>query len=275
MWGFGSTFFLGCTTIETQPVVTIACHGTRFTDIHAVFLDKDGTLADVASYLSQLGHAQAELMECQWPGTYELTLKILGLSPLGLSASGLLAVGSRQETIMASAAAAAIMGCPWVQAIELATATLTAADQQCAPKVTYTPLLPGALDFLKRLKQTPIKIIMVSADAQSNLEDFVQHYQLQAYFDKIQGVSTMHPLKTEPSFLPAICQAINISPRQGLVIGDAATDLRMAEITRGFIGFLGGWQPMLLREAILPKHGLRQPTIAYEFVTDFSQITVA
>ncbi len=254
-------------------MVNVVCNGKRFTDIDAVFLDKDGTLADVAAYLSQLGSTQATLMEQLLPGTYDLTLQALGISADSLNPAGLLAVGSRQETILGTAAAAAMMGCPWVNAVDLATTTLAAAARQCSPKAAYTPLLPGVLGFLERLRQVNIKIIMVSADAQINLEQFVQYYALQPYFDHLQGVSSQHPIKTAPDFLSTACQAIDCLPAQGLVIGDAASDLRMAESTRGFIGYLGGWQPPLSPADILGSTD-RTPSLECGFAQGFSQITL-
>ncbi len=257
-------------------MVTIACNDKFFQGVDAVFLDKDGTLADVANYLNQLGYLQAQLMEQALPGTYELILKALGVTPEGLMASGLLAVGSRQETVLGTAAAAAMTGCPWVQAVDLATTTLTIADQRCSPKALYTPLLPGVLEFLRRLKQAKLKVIMVSADSQQNLDQFVQHYHLHTYFDRIQGVSSQHPTKLEPSFLAAACQSIGLSPNQGVVIGDAASDLCMAASARGFIGYLGGWQPALSVVDILGIDGSASTlSLEYGFATDFSQIILA
>ncbi|MEA5464002.1 HAD family hydrolase [Leptothoe sp. PORK10 BA2] len=259
-------------------MVTVFCNGQLFTDIHAVFLDKDGTLANVAAYLSQLGHTQAELMERQLPGSQDWVLRALGFCHGGLSPSGLLAVGSRQETIVGIAAAAAMVGCPWVEAMDLARTTLGAADQQHSPKAAYTPLLSGALEFLGRLRQAGLKIVMVSADGQENLEKFVQHYGLATYFDHLQGVSCQHPAKTSRNFLPAACQAIDCEPHQGLVIGDAASDWQMAQSTRGFIGYLGGWQSPLSKTDILGPAGAAQAgsqgdlSLARSFATDFSQI---
>lgn len=252
-------------------MVNILCNGKRFTGIDAVFLDKDGTLADVAAYLRQLGSIQATLMEQLLPGTYELTLKALGMSADSLDPAGLLAVGSRKETILGTAAAAAMVGCPWIKAVDLAAATLAAAARQCSPKAAYTPLLPGVLEFLQRLRQAHLKIIMVSADAQKNLEQFVQHYRLQSYFDQLQGVNAQHPTKTTPDFLSTACQAVGVLPEQGLVIGDAASDLHMAESAHGFIGFLGGWQPTLSPADILGSTD-RKTSVECEFAKNFSQI---
>ena len=269
MWGQWSHIFYG---MMQQNAIAITCNTHKFTDIRGVFLDKDGTLADVAVYLTQLGYAQAQLLESQLPGTYDLILKALGFKEQGITASGLLAVGSRQETIIGTAAAVAMVGCPWVQALELAKVALTTADQHYVPKAPFTPLLPGALTFLKRLKQAGIKVIMVSADSQQNLENFVSHYELQRYFDRLQGVSSQHPSKINPSFLQAACQGLGISPAQGLVIGDAASDFRMAASTKGFIGFLGGWQPQLLETDILADHGQPDAFDNYTFAREFSEI---
>ncbi|MEM9482689.1 MAG: HAD-IA family hydrolase [Cyanobacteria bacterium P01_F01_bin.116] len=257
-----------------QNAISITCNAQRFTDIHGVFLDKDGTLADVATYLTQLGQMQAQLLEAQLSGTQNLTLKALGFTDQGITASGLLAVGSRRETIVGTAAAIAIIGCPWIKALELANAALTTADQRYSPKASFTPLLPGALDLLKRLKQAGLKIIMVSADSQQNLESFVDHYELQPYFDRLQGVNSQNPSKIDPSFLKAACQGLDISPDQGLVIGDAASDFRMAATTKGFIGFLGGWQPQLLGTNILAGYEHWQITALpnHTFVKNLSDI---
>ena len=254
-------------------MATIVCNGKSLTDIQAVYLDKDGTLADVATYLTQLGRTQAQLMEQRFPGTCALTLKALGLTSEGIAASGLLAVGSRQETILAAAIAAAIAGGPWVQSVDLATATFALADQKHTPKAAYTPLLPGVLNFLQRLKQAKLKLIMVSADSQNNLEQFVHHHSLADYFDHLQGVSSQHPAKTEPGFLLAACQAIGLLPHQGVVSGDSASDVRMAESAKGFIGYLGGWEPRLLPSDILTEPSTGKPLDSL-FVTDLSQITV-
>ncbi|MEM8612619.1 MAG: HAD family hydrolase [Cyanobacteria bacterium P01_H01_bin.105] len=254
-------------------MVTLSCNGKLFRNIHAVFLDKDGTLANVANYLIQLGHIQAQLMEQELPGTCALILKALGLTPEGLTASGLLAVGSRQETILGAASAAAITGCPWVQAVELATATFAIADKKCSPKAVYTPLLPGVLGLLQRLRQANLKLIMVSADSQSNLEQFVEHYELAAYFDHLQGVSNQNPSKTAFDFLPRACQAIGLLPNQGVVIGDSASDLRMAESAKGFIGYLGGWQPVLSPIDILGDMG-SSVSLDCSFIADFRQLDI-
>lgn len=257
-------------------MVTVSCNGKLFTNIHAIFLDKDGTLANSAAYLSQLGHTQAQLMARQLPNTYDLTLRVLGFSHGELSASGLLAVGSRQETIIGIATVAAMVGHPWVQAMELARATVRTADQQYSPKALYTPLLPGALEFLKRLRQAQLKVIMVSADSQDNLENFVEHHHLNAYFDKLQGVSSQNPSKLSADFLPNACQAINLAPSQGVVIGDSASDLRMAQSARGFIGYLGGWHPTLSEKDILGRDSIdhSERALAHGFATDFSQISL-
>ena len=253
---------------------TITCQGQHFTEIRGIFLDKDGTLANVASYLSRLGQLQAALMEQQLPGTRALTLKVLGFTDTGLTASGLLAVGSRYETIVATAAVATAKGYPWGEALALATTTLSAADKRCEPKATFTPPVAGAVEFLKRLKQAGLKIIMVSADSQDNVESFVDCHGLHTYFDRLQGVSGQHPSKAHPSFFQAACRGVGLEPHQGLVIGDAASDWQMAAAAGGFIGFLKGWSPPVSPADILQGGTQLGPLPQRAFVTNFRQIEV-
>ncbi|MBT9312388.1 HAD family hydrolase [Leptothoe kymatousa] len=253
-------------------MVTISCNGTVFPHIKAVFLDKDGTLANVSSYLTRLGHHQAQLMDKQRPGCLPLLLQVLGISENGLDPAGLMAVGNRQETLIGAASAAAIGGCPWVEAMALASTTFAVADQRYSPKAAHTPLLPGALDLLQRLRQGNLKISMVSADAQVHLENFVEHHQLQKYFDHLQGVCPEYPDKVAPNFFQAACHGLGMEPHQVLVIGDAATDLQVATRAAGFIGYLGGWQPPLGPTKIASQQSLDELSIASAFATDFWQI---
>lgn len=258
-------------------MATIVCDSKFFTDIKAIFLDKDGTLADVNQYLSSLGHHQAQLLDHRLPGTYGLALKTLGISAEGqLNPGGLMAVGSRQETILALGIALKdwCRECSREQAMDLAAATLAAADERCRPKAPHTPLLPGALDFLQRLRRGGLAIGMVSADGQRHLEEFVAHYGLGPYFDHLQGVSLIHPSKVAPSFLKATCHAMDVAPQEGLVIGDAASDLQVASQTAGFIGFLGGWQPHLQPETIAAQAHLNGLSVQAAFATAFGQIQV-
>ncbi|MEM6251402.1 MAG: HAD family hydrolase [Cyanobacteria bacterium P01_D01_bin.156] len=253
-------------------MVIVACKDVIFQDIQAVFLDKDGTLADVSRYLLSLGKCQAQLMEALIPGTYPWVLQALGISSGGLDPAGLMAVGSRQETINGVAKVLQEQLTENERIIDLVATTLAAAARQHLPKASYTPLLSGVIDFLRRLRQAGLKVSMVSADAQVHLVDFVEHYQLQNYFGHLQGVSRQYPSKVTPDFLQAVCQAIDVTPHQALMIGDAATDLHVATLTGGFIGYLGGWSPLLSPEQIASKQVLGALQIPSAFVTDFSQI---
>lgn len=254
-------------------MVTVICNGTVFTGMNAVFLDKDGTLANVDRYLTRLGYRQAQLMDKEMPGTHDVILRALGISCRGLDPAGLMAIGSRQETIFGIAnAVLTIQDCAWQHAVDLAKLTLAEAARQCLPKARYTPLLPGALNFLQRSRRAGLKISMVSADAQPNLVSFIEQYQLQVYFDHLQGVSQHYPDKVDPGFLKAACHALKVEPNEVLVIGDAATDVKVARQCGGFIGFLGGWQPPLSAEAIAPQTLWESLPIPVAFASEFSQI---
>ena len=224
-------------------MATVLCDRRYFAPIDAVFFDKDGTLANVADYLTRLGQRQADCMETALPGTKAGVLKALGFDNSSLSPQGLLAVGSRSETIEGIASAAAVEGYSYQTALAAAAAATAAADREISPKEAFTPLIPGAAELLARLKDARIKLALTSADSQENLQRFVTYYSLSSYFDHIQGTGADRPSKTAMGFLKTARQALRVAPERSMVIGDARSDYVMARNDRAAacVLVLGGW----------------------------------
>ena len=97
----------------------IKCQGHCFEDIQAVIFDKDGTLANVEPYLRLVGEARSHCIEAQVPRLYLPVMQALGIDENGIDPTGLMAVGSREENKIATAAYVAAAGYGWTSALAM------------------------------------------------------------------------------------------------------------------------------------------------------------
>ncbi|MEM9161446.1 MAG: HAD family hydrolase [Cyanobacteria bacterium P01_F01_bin.4] len=237
----------------------IYCNEVEFVGIQAVVFDKDGTLAQVDSFLSLLGQLRADQLAIAIPGVETSVLDSFGLRQ-GLDPTGLLAVASRTDNIIAIAAHVAATGRGWLESLAMVEGAFLEAEQKLPPKAPLTPLVPGTLDLLSRLQAAPIKVGLLSSDTQANVESWVETHQLNRYFSRLQGVCEARPSKTHAHFLAQACQSMQVDPAAVLVIGDSAADRVMATHAAGFIGVTGGWsQPF---EIVSPEPFLKPHAVA-------------
>jgi phosphoglycolate phosphatase len=227
----------------------------RFESLQAVIFDKDGTLAQVESYLASLGQKRARLVDAQVPGVQEPLLLAFGLEGARLSPTGLLAVGSRREGEIAAAAYIAETGKPWVGAVAIAIAAFDEAARYLTPKSPHTPLLPGTLELLQQLAATPAKIGILSADTSAQVEEFVTTYQLNSYIDVYHGIDGLRS-KPDPWLFTNLCAALGVDPGHTLMVGDSDADMAMAKAAQaaGCIGVSWGWSqpnPMVKADVII------------------------
>ncbi|MEL6327864.1 MAG: HAD family hydrolase [Cyanobacteria bacterium J06626_23] len=238
----------------------------RFGGIEAVVFDKDGTLASVEAYLADL--YKERLRQLLLAPSATLALQF-GVGDESIDPAGLLAVGSRLDNEIVVAAHLAQTGLPWITALKQAQAGFETASAQLRQKATQTPLIPGALSLVQRLRAAQVKCAIASADTQPEVDSFVDVHRLVDRFECWQGVQPERPDKTDPRFLQRVCQQLDVPPAQTLVVGDSAADAAMASAGKsaGFIGFMGGWsRPLALS---FPGSPNRRVT-----VDDFDQIHI-
>jgi len=249
-------------------MATIRCLDYSFEPVQAVLFDKDGTLANVETYLRALGSARAQsvaahLHTSKATQLQSAVLSTFGLSPDRLDPAGLLAVGSRYENEIAAAACLAAVGCGWIAAVERVKAAFVEAETALAPKVHKTPMLAGVNDLISRLAAAGVKVGIVSSDLHSEVAAFVDYYQL-AEVSWYCGASSTTLPKTHPDFLQFACEALMVDLAKTLVIGDSAADYRLAsQGAAGFLGMTGGWQePPDIDDAAKIFSALWQVTVA-------------
>ncbi|MGB7416786.1 MAG: HAD family hydrolase [Thermosynechococcaceae cyanobacterium] len=224
-----------------SPVATIQCQDKIFSNIEAVIFDKDGTLADVESYLKSLAQKRSRLSDAQVPGVQEPLLLAFGVEEGQLNPAGLQAVGSRRENEIATAAYIAETGKDWLAALEIARSAFSEADSYLKRKVDHTPLFPGTRDVLQALGEVGVKVGILSADSPQHVSDFINCYDLAGCVDAYQGVEDIS--KPDPRLFEQLCEQLNVSPSHTLMVGDAQVDLVMgkAASAAGCVQVTWGW----------------------------------
>ncbi|MGB3298128.1 MAG: HAD-IA family hydrolase [Phormidesmis sp.] len=223
-------------------MATLQCLGHRFENIQAILFDKDGTLADVESYLLALGRSRSQFIHTQVPDLKQPILSTFGLQDDSIDPAGLMAIGSRTENKIAAAAHVAAAGYGWIAALNLVESAFQRAEASLPAKVTQTPLIEGAAPLLRRLRSAQLKLGIVSADAQLEVKNFVDHHQL-TDIGWYCGAAPETLPKTHPEFLKLACQSMGVHSSSVVIIGDSAADLQLAQQgAAGFLGMTGGWR---------------------------------
>jgi phosphoglycolate phosphatase len=224
-------------------MVTLRTQDKTYENIQAIIFDKDGTLANVESYLKSLGQKRARLVDAQVPGVQEPLLLAFGVESTYLNPMGLLAVGSRRENMVAAAAYVAETGRDWAEALDIAIAAFTEADSYLKDKATHTPFFPDLRAWLEHLQGAGLKLGILSADTSQNIQSFIDTYQLQRLIEQYQGVDGLIS-KPDPMLYESLCQQLNVQPSQTLMVGDSTLDMQMARDagSAGGIGVTWGWQ---------------------------------
>lgn len=235
-------------------MATIRCAGKTYHNIRAVLFDKDGTLANTAPYLVQLGQYRARAVAARLKKstlsnqTSALTeteaqlLTAFGFENEQLNPAGLLAVASRMQTETAAAAFVVSQIKDWHEAMAIAQAAFQDADQQMPRKAATTHLFEAARPILEHLHQSGTKLGIISADITANIDDFVDYHKIQPLIDIAWG-NDKPPSKPNPEAYRQVCKQLEVLPEETLMVGDAEGDMSMAKGAQaaGCIGVTWGW----------------------------------
>lgn len=218
-------------------MIKIICKDKIFTDIEAIFFDKDGTIEDSRHYLYQLTNERIRLLTKHKPGIKDYLPKIFGIEAGNIDPKGLMAVGSRQDNELAAAAFIASSGCGWYQAKAIAYQAFEQAARNITPTKESYPMFSGTLPLLQKLTTAKCKLGIVSADSLSGIKRFVEQEQLQDYFQTLVG-SDRELQKPDPKLYLKACQTIDVAPQNTLMVGDSVGDILMAQ-QAGAAGTIG------------------------------------
>jgi phosphoglycolate phosphatase len=198
-----------------------------FSEVQAILFDKDGTLADSQPFLKGLAERRSHLMNTQVPGVQPALLNAFGLRQGQLDPAGLMAVGTRLENEIAAAVCITQTGCDWIEAKTIAQSVFIEADRSLSRKAPLTPLFLGALPLLKSLATVGLKLGILSADSDENVQDFAAYCEIAPYL-QLQMGTQMGLSKPDPQLLKMACEALEVSPANTLVVGDSQADMQLA-----------------------------------------------
>ncbi|MBD2678134.1 MULTISPECIES: HAD family hydrolase [Nostoc] len=206
-------------------MVTIKCRNVTFYNVQAILFDKNGTLEDSETFLRSLAQKAARLIDAQVPGVGEPLLMAFGVNGNILDPAGIVSVASRRETEIAAAAYIAETGRGWFECLKIARQALDEAEKYLGQ--TPSPLFVGSLEILKYLHEAGVKLGILSAATNYEVQQFVAHHQLSDYIQLQMGVDE-GPSKPDPVLFLQACQALGVEPSATLMVGDSVGDMQMA-----------------------------------------------
>ncbi len=109
----------------------------------------------------------------------------------------------------------------------------------------------GIRVMLRQLQDADVKLIVFSNKDDPETKSVIAHYFPDIHFSAVLGSRSGVPLKPDPAALLALLEELELSPGQGLYVGDTVTDLQCARAAKiPSVAVLWGFQPkeMLLGE---------------------------
>lgn len=229
--------------------------GRSIGKFQGVLFDKDGTISHSEPYLIRLAKLRIDhsvnLFSAksknpdQLSTLQKLLSKIYGLTDNHVDPGGIIAVGSRETNLLSTATVFCLLGDCWPDALKLAQRVFTYADQneKISGSSLQRTLLPGVRTVLDKLNEAGIKCALISNDSSAGIENFLTQNLLLNKIETFWSAENI-PTKPDPQAVIKLCNELDMTPTNCVLIGDADSDLRMARDANigAVIGYISGWE---------------------------------
>jgi len=91
-----------------------------------------------------------------------------------------------------------------------------------------THMLPGVLETLKTLKNMGLKMAVFTMNGEKSTNHITRIFRLEQFFDATVTRESVSAVKPDPEHLEAVLSALNIEPKEAIVVGDSALDMKCA-----------------------------------------------
>ncbi|MCT0219532.1 HAD-IA family hydrolase [Synechococcus sp. CS-1329] len=252
-------------------MVELLLRGQTLGSVEAVLFDKDGTLSLSEPGLLALSRARLQaclehVPEASRPQFQNLLERAYGLEVDRLHPAGTTAVASRQHNLISTATAFCQVGLGWPDALAHSEAVFAATDPTTDPgtdrepidgqgprpgEASLAPLTEGVKPLLQELHRSGVLLAVISNDDSEGIHRFLAGHGLSGLFREIWSAE-MDPPKPDPAAVHGLCSRLGVSPSACALIGDASSDLRMAEGAGVALalGYSAGWSS----RPPLPEH---------------------
>ena len=207
--------------------------GERSFEAAAIVFDKDGVLLDFHHLWAAVTHARVTAV-----GGGEALRDLLGLDAAGrVQPAGLLAVGTRQESMTAAATFLHQQGVPWHAARARAKLGFETADAGI-DRQALTRALPGVPEALHALRAAGFQLAIATTDETAGALHFLDACGLRALFGSVVGADRVAESKPAPFMFRLACAELGVRPGAAVMVGDVDLDLMMGR-TAGCAGTIG------------------------------------
>tara|TARA_Y100001968_G_scaffold186060_1_gene170438 strand:+ start:3468 stop:4244 length:777 start_codon:yes stop_codon:yes gene_type:complete len=230
-------------------------NGRPIGKIKAILFDKDGTLTFSEEHLFTLSKLRISKL-CELVQKYKnikislkelesLLFKSFGIKNKQVNPNGIVAIGSKESNLIFSATILTLFGLTWPDAIDIATQSFQEVELKHKSELQLSnprDIIPGVEKFLKKLKASGVKCAVISNDNNDGIKNFLSTNSLKHliyYFWSAEN----KPTKPNPLAVKKLCKNIGVLPKDCALIGDADSDLRMAQLAgvKLVIGYNSGW----------------------------------
>ncbi|MCP9820933.1 HAD family hydrolase [Synechococcus sp. Cruz-9H2] len=244
-------------------MVQLFLRGQPLGSVEAILFDKDGTLSLSEPGLLALSRARLQACLEHVPEAHrsqfqDLLERAYGLVGDQLNPAGTTAVASRTHNLISTATAFCQVGLGWPEALDHSEAVFAAIDREQLQTdgdrpggAPLAPLSEGVAPLLLELHRSGVQLAVISNDDSEGIQRFLGGHGLAELFQEIWSAD-MRPAKPDPAAVHGLCSRLGVSPSACALIGDACSDLRMAE--RAGVGLALGYSAGWSSRPPLPEH---------------------